>query len=144
MAAVREAVGPNIGLALDLWRHASSHRALEIAHAMKPYRLKWIEDPFAPTYRKSLKYVRDNICQPLLTGETLATRREFLGLFEERAVDIFNPDICLSGILELQAIAATAEAAFVQVSQHNLNSMALGTAAAVHASLGLSNLCPIE
>ena len=144
VAAVREAVGPDIGLAIDLWRHASPHRALEIAHAMEPYRLTWIEDPFAPSDAKTMRYFRDNVRQPLLTGETLATRRDFLGLIEERAVDIINPDICQSGILELQAIAATAEAAFVQVSPHNSNSMALGTAAAVHASLGLSNLCPIE
>ncbi len=144
LEAVREAVGPNIGLAVDLWRHASPNRALEIAAAMKPYRLKWIEDPFSPSDPKSMRYVRDNICQPLLTGETLPTRREFLGLFDERAVDIINPDICLSGILELQAIAEMAEVTFVQVSPHNSNSMALGTAAAVHASLGLSNLCPIE
>lgn len=144
VAAVREAVGPDIELAIDLWRHASPIRALEIAHAMKPYEIKWIEDPFAPNDPKSMRYIRDNISQPLLTGETLATRREFLGLFEERAVDIINPDICLSGILELQAIAATAEAIFVQLSPHNSNSMALGTAAAVHASLGIPNLYPIE
>ena len=37
-----------------------------------------------------------------------------------------------------------AEVFCVQVSPHNSNSMALGTAAAVHASLGISNLCPVE
>ena len=144
LEAVREAVGPNIDLAVDLWRHASPKRALELAEAMKRFNLSWIEDPFAPTDAKSMRYIRDNICQPLLTGETLPTRREFVGLFEERAIDIINPDICLSGILELQAIAVMAEVFCVQVSPHNSNSMALGTAAAVHASLGISNLCPVE
>ena len=91
-----------------------------------------------------MRYTLDNICQPLLTGENLPTRREFVGLFEERAIDIINPDICLSGILELHAIAAMAEIFCVQVSPHNSNSMALGTAAAVHASLGISNLCTVE
>ena len=144
LEAVREAVGPNIDLAVDLWRHASPKRALELAEAMKPYKLSWIEDPCAPNDPKSIRYIRNDIYQPLLTGETLPTRREFVGLFEERAVDIINPDICLSGILELQAIALMAEVFCVQVSPHNSNSMALGTAAAVHASLGISNLCPVE
>ena len=91
-----------------------------------------------------MRYIHDNICQPLLTGETLPTRREFVGLFDDRAIDIINPDICLSAILELQAIAVMAEVFCVQVSPHNSNSMALGAAAAVHASLGISNLCPVE
>ncbi|NEP18853.1 MAG: mandelate racemase/muconate lactonizing enzyme family protein [Leptolyngbya sp. SIO4C1] len=144
LSAVREAVGPDIGLAVDLWRHASPYRAIELARAMEPFDLLWIEDPFAPTDPKTVRYVRDTIRQPLLTGETLPSRREFNGLFEERAVDIINPDICLSGILELQAIASMAEAAHVSVSPHNSNSMAIGTAAAIHASLGLSNLEPVE
>ena len=91
-----------------------------------------------------MRYILDNICQPLLTGETLPTRREFVGLFEERAIDIINPDICLSDIFELQTIAVMAEIFCLQVSPHHSNSMASGTAAAVHASLGISNLCPVE
>jgi len=144
LEAVRDAVGPDVGLAVDLWRHASPHRALELARAMEPFDLLWIEDPFAPTDPKSMRYLRDQMRQPLLTGETLPTRREFTGLFEERAVDIINPDICLSGILELHAIATMAETAQVGVSPHNSNTMVLGTAAAVHAGLGIANLEPIE
>ena len=144
LAAVREAVGPEVGLAVDLWRQADPHRAIELAIAMEPFDLLWIEDPFAPTDTASMRYVRDNIRQPLLTGETLPTRREFAGLFGARAVDIVNPDICLSGLIELHAIASMAETSYITVSPHNSNSMALGTAAAVHAALGISNLEPVE
>ncbi len=140
LSAVREAVGPDVGLAVDFWRHANPGRTIEIARATEPYDLLWLEDPFAPTDAASMRYVRDAIRQPLLTGETLPTRREFESLFAQRAVDIVNPDICLSGIIELQAIAAMAEPYFISVSPHNSNSMALGTAAAVHAALGIPNL----
>lgn len=144
LAAVRDAVGPEVGLAVDLWRHANPHRAIELATAMEPFNLLWIEDPFAPTDAVSMRYVRDNIRQPLLTGETLPTRREFAGLFAERAVDIVNPDVCLSGVMEIQAIAAMGETSHIKVSPHNSNSMALGTAVAVHAGLGIADLEPIE
>ena len=140
MSAVRDAVGPGIGLAVDLWRHASPARALQIAKALEPYDLLWLEEPFAPTDAASVRYVREAINQPLLTGETLPTRREFEPLFAERAVDIINPDICQSGLLEMQAIASMAEPYLVSLSPHNSNSMALGTAAAVHSALGISNL----
>ena len=140
LSAVRDAVGPGVGLAVDFWRHASPGRTIQIAKLLEPFDLLWLEDPFAPTDPASMRYVRDAIGQPLLTGETLPTRREFEGLFSNRAVDIINPDICLSGILEIQAIASMAETNFVSVSPHNSNSMAVGTAAAVHAALGISNL----
>ena len=142
--AVAEAIGPDAELAVDLWGHASPSRALELARAMEPYALRWIEDPFPATDEANLRYLRDSIDQPLLTGETLPSRREFARLFEQRAADIVNPDICLSGIVELQAIAAMAEPAGVVVSPHNSNSMALGTAAAIHASAAIPNLGPIE
>ena len=65
-------------------------------------------------------------------------------MFEARAVDIVNPDICQTGLLELQAIAAMAETFCVKLSPHNSNRMALGTAAAVHASLGIANVGLVE
>ena len=144
LSAVRDAVGPNIGLAVDLWRHATPHRAIELARAMEPFDLLWLEDPLPPSDPETMRYIRDAIRQPLLSGETLPTRREFAGLFNRRAVDIVNPDICLSGILEFQAIASAAEPAFVTLSPHNSNSMALGTSAAVNASLGIANLGLME
>lgn len=144
LAAVRDAVGPDVGLAVDLWRHADPDRTLALARATERFDLMWIEDPFAPTDVETLRYVRDCMSQPLLTGETLATRRDFSAMVSKRAVDIINPDICQSGLLEMQAIAAMADPFFVRVSPHNSNSMALGTAAAVHASLGITNLGLIE
>ena len=144
LKAVSEAVGPDIDLAVDLWGHATPARALMLARAMEPYNLRWIEDPFTATDAISMRYLRDAIDQPLLTGETLPTRREFADLFAQRAVDIINPDICLSGIVEMQAIAAMAEPANITVSPHNSNSMAVGTAAAIHATAGIPNLSPIE
>ena len=144
LEAVNDAVGADVDLAVDLWRHASPARALKLARAIEQFDLMWLEDPFAPTDAASMRYLRDAIEQPLLTGETLPTRREFTELFERRAVDIVNPDICLSGILEIQAIAAMAEPFYIAVSPHNSNSMALGTAAAVHAGVGIPNLAPVE
>ncbi|MFT5506251.1 MAG: galactonate dehydratase [Gammaproteobacteria bacterium] len=144
LKAVYDAVGSEVGLAVDLWGHATPARALMLARAMEPFNLLWIEDPFTATDAANLRYLRDSIKQPLLTGETLPTRREFSDLFDRRAVDIINPDICLSGIVEIQAIAAMAEPANITVALHNSNSMALGTSAAIHAGAGIPNLGPIE
>ncbi len=142
--AVRTEVGPDVGLAVDLWRHATPSLAISIAKAIEPFDVLWLEDPFPPTDPDSLRYVRDSIVQPLMTGETLPTKREFAGLLSSRAIDFVNPDICLSGILEIQAIASMAETAFVKLSPHNSNSMALGTAVSVNVSAGIPNLGIVE
>lgn len=144
LQAVRDAVGPEVGLAVDLWRHATPARATRLAHAMEPFDLHWIEDPLPPDDAATLRYIRDSIRQPLLSGETLPTRRDFAPMFHARAVDIVNPDICQTGILEFQAIAIGAEMAGITISPHNSNSMALGTAAAMHACMGLQNLGLLE
>jgi len=62
-----------------------------------------------------------------------------------RAADILNPDVCnTGGILELVQIAAMAEPYYVAVSPHGWNSVAVGAAAAVHASAGMPNFLIYE
>ncbi|MCP5081850.1 MAG: mandelate racemase/muconate lactonizing enzyme family protein [Alphaproteobacteria bacterium] len=138
--AVRDAVGPEVQLAVDLWRHATPDRARELCVALEPFELVWIEDPFASINAAALRTLRDQVRQPLMVGETLARRWEFREMFEKQAVSLVNPDVCATGLVELRGIAAMAEPYFVTVSPHNYNSMALGTAITAHAAAGVANL----
>ncbi|MEM7429969.1 MAG: mandelate racemase/muconate lactonizing enzyme family protein [Pseudomonadota bacterium] len=140
LKAVREAIGPDIPLAVDLWRHADQDRAAEFSRRAEPYNLAWLEDPFAPVNAAALRSLREKATHPILTGETLVSRREFREMFEQQAVSLVNPDICATGILEMHAIAAMAEPFQIRVSPHNSNSMALGSAIMVQAAAGIANL----
>jgi galactonate dehydratase len=81
----------------------------------------------------------------VVTGEELYTKFEFRDVFEKRAADIINPDVCnVSGILELREIAAITEAYFVAVSPHNYNSTTVGLAATAQASAGMPNFLITE
>ncbi len=140
LKAVRDAIGPEIMLAVDLWRHADQDRALTFSRLAEPYNLAWLEDAFAPTTASALRTLRERSAHPILTGETLCSRREFREMFEARAVSLINPDICATGILEMQAIAITAEPYRIRLSPHNSNSMALGTSIMLHAVAGIPNL----
>ncbi|HAH15110.1 MAG TPA: mandelate racemase/muconate lactonizing enzyme family protein, partial [Chloroflexi bacterium] len=54
---------------------------------------------------------------PVVVGETLYTKHDFREVFDKRAADIINPDICnVGGILELKEIGAMAEAHAVAVA----------------------------
>lgn len=138
---VREAVGPDIGIAVDLWRFATPDAAREICRRLEPLDIAWIEDPFAPTCAETLRSFRDRIQQPLMAGETLAPRSAFRDVLERQAVGLVNPDVCAcGGILEMRDIAAMADLRHIAISPHNYNSMTIGLAATVHAACGIPNL----
>ena len=138
--ALRDAVGPDVLLAVDLWRQPAPDEAREICLALEPFNLAWVEDPFAPINARALRTLREQVRQPLMMGETLARRWQFREVLELQAVSLINPDVAATGLLEVRDIAAMAEPYQVTVSPHNYNSMALGTAVAAHAAAGIANL----
>ena len=87
---------------------------------------------------------------PVLASRSSAASRCSAGpssarLFERRAADYINPDVCnCGGILELTEIAAWAEAHPVLVTPHNWNSLAVGLAATLQAAACVRDLLYVE
>lgn len=82
---------------------------------------------------------------PVVTGEELCEKAEFCLVFEERAANIINPDVCNGGgILELKEIAAMAEAYHVVIASHNYNSTTIGLAATLQAAAVMPNFIITE
>ena len=110
--AVREAVGDDIDIGLD--PHArifEPGRALELCQVVAPYRPFFMEEALRPENYDALAKLSQHVDIPLATGEMLYTRYEFRELLNLQAVDIIQPDICLTGgMLEMKKIAALAEA----------------------------------
>jgi galactonate dehydratase len=108
----------------------------------KPF---WYEDPIAPDSIDDLAEVRRNINIPVVTGEALYTKSAFRQVFEKKAADIINPDVCsCGGILEMKEIAAMAEPYQVLVTPHNYNSTTIGLAASLHVSACIPNFLILE
>lgn len=145
VAAVREAVGPDVEILVEVHRRLAPMHAVRVARRMEPYRPFWYEEPVSARDLAGLAEVRREINLPVVTGEELYTKAEFRDVFEQRAADIINPDVCnCGGILELREIAAMAEVYHVSVSPHNYNSTTLGLAATVHAAAGMPNFLITE
>ena len=120
-------------------------QAVRIAKAIEVYRPFWFEEPVLAENVTALAEVRREISIPVVTGEELHTKFEFREVFEQRAADITNPDVCnVGGILELKEIAAMAETYFVAVSPHNYNSTTLGLAATLQVSATMPNFLITE
>jgi galactonate dehydratase len=143
--AVRGAVGPDVDILLDMHRRLAPMHATRIAREIEQYRPFWYEEPVLAENLDALAEARREINIPVVTGEELYTKFEFREVFEKRAADIINPDVCaVGGILELKEIAAMAEPYFVAVSPHNYNSTTVGLAATMQVSAHIPNFLITE
>jgi galactonate dehydratase len=130
--AIRDAVGPDVDLLVEMHGRFAPHEALRIAALLEPYRPEWIEEPVPPENLRSLAKVAQGTTLPIATGERIHDRAEFRELFELRAADIIQPDIGhIGGILETRKLAATAETHDVLIAPHNVGGPVL-TAANLH------------
>lgn len=144
VASVREAVGPEIDLAVDAHGAFDVASAVRLGHALEPYRLMWIEDPIPMTNMAALAKVAEETTTPICTGELLATRYQFRELFERQAADVVMPDLaCCGGVMELKKIAALADTYFVPVAPHNMVGP-VATIASAHVCLATPNFMILE
>jgi galactonate dehydratase len=122
MAAIRDAVGPEAGIAVDGHWRFNPPAAIKIAKAIEPYDPLFLEEPCLSDNDEALAKVRQATTIPLATGERGYTRWAFWNMLKNNLVDIIQADICHSGgILESRKIAAMAEPTGVMMAPHNPN-----------------------
>ena len=139
MGAVRDAVGHDVDVMVDLHGRTTPAMAIRYGHALAPYAPWFLEEPVQPGNVDALVEVARALPIPIATGERLVTRWEFQELFAKRACAVAQPDVChCGGVAELKRIAAMAETAFVSMAPHNpLGPIA--TAVNVHTALSTPN-----
>ncbi len=143
--AVRDAVGAKVDLLIEVHRRLAPMHAVRVARSLEPFEPFWFEEPVSARDIGALAECRRDIRLPIVTGEELYTKFEFREVFERRAADIINPDVCnVGGIEELREIAAMAEAYHMVVSPHNYNSTTVGLAATLHVSAAIPNFLITE
>lgn len=119
IAAVREAVGRDVGIGIDF--HGRVHKAMAkvLAKELEPYRPMFLEEPVLPENNEALREIARHTTIPIATGERQYTRWGFKQLLLDGCVDIIQPDLShAGGILEVKKIAAMAEAFDVAVAPH--------------------------
>jgi galactonate dehydratase len=137
--AVRDAVGPDAEILVEMHGRFTPAEAVSIARDLEPFRPSWIEEPVPPENLPALKKVSDRVTIPVATGERIHVRDEFRELFELQAADVVQPDLTMcGGIAETRRIAAWAEAYYVLVAPHNVGGP-VSTAAALHLAAVLPN-----
>lgn len=119
IAAVREAVGKEVGIGIDFHGRVHKSMAKILAKELEPYKPMFIEEPVLPENNEALKEIARHTSCPIATGERMYTRWGFKELLAQGVVDIIQPDLShAGGILETRKIAAMAEAYDVAVAPH--------------------------
>ena len=144
VAAMRDAIGPQVELMVDCHSFFDVALAERVARRLEPQQLAWYEEPVAPEKLEETREIRRRIRQPMAAGEILYGVAGFQPLSRNRTVDVIMPDVkhC-GGLLELTRIATVAEQDGVTVAPHN-PSGPVSTAASVQVSAVLKNFRLLE
>jgi galactonate dehydratase len=144
IAAIRDAVGPETGLMVEMHGRFTAATAVAAARALEPYRPEWIEEPVPPVFPAAFRQVRAGTTLPIATGERVHVLAEFRELFEQGTVDVVQADLThFGGITGLRKLAGWAEAYGVLMAPHNVCGP-VGTAANLHFAVSCANYKTLE
>jgi L-alanine-DL-glutamate epimerase-like enolase superfamily enzyme len=141
---VREKIGYEIPLASDHYGHFDLNNAIRLGRAVEKYRLAWLEDMIPWRLTEQLRQIALAIETPLLTGEDIYLKEEFIKLIDAGAVDMVHPDLATSGgLLETKKIGDYAEEKGVAMAMHFAGTP-VSFMANIHCAAATQNFVALE
>jgi L-alanine-DL-glutamate epimerase-like enolase superfamily enzyme len=140
MAALREAVGPEIALMVDLHWKFTAPEAIRLIRKLEAYDLTFAEAPCEPEDIEGQTLVARAIGVPLALGEELRTAFEYRPRFERRTMGIIQPEMGHTGITEFLAIGRMASTFHVDVMPHASIGVGIFMAASLCATSALKRV----
>jgi galactonate dehydratase len=139
--AWRDALGPDVGLALDVAFSFKLGGMLKLAQALEPLNMMWLEAETLDA--ESLRTVRLNSRTPICSGESLRRCHEYKPFLESHALEILMPDTVWNGITEGKKVADYANTYDIMFAPHNSHGV-IGTLQAVNLVATLPNFLILE
>jgi galactonate dehydratase len=144
VAAVRDAVGQDVQVMIEMHGRFSPAAAAQIAVELEPFAPAWLEEPVGFDTPTGLARVRAATTRPIATGERIHLLPDFRALIERGLVDIVQADLThFGGFTGLRRLAAWAEAYELPLAPHNVCGP-VGTAANVHFAIATPNVLVLE
>ena len=142
--AVREAIGPDRELMIEMHGRFAPDVAVRVAHALEPCEPAWIEEPVGPENVPGLRRVRDASALPIATGERLHSLGDVRPFIEGGLVDVLQADLThFGGFQSMKKLAGWASTYQVQLAPHNVCGP-VGTMANVHFAASTPNVRILE
>jgi galactonate dehydratase len=120
VAAVRDAVGPDVDVMIEGHNRFSVSTALRLAARLQQYQPAWFEEPVHHQYMGAMVEVATRSPVPIATGESFTSPGQFADLLGHDVVHIVQPEpLFLGGLWRTRQVAAMADAHYAVVAPHN-------------------------
>jgi L-alanine-DL-glutamate epimerase-like enolase superfamily enzyme len=141
---IRSVIGMEVPLSSDHYGHVSVNSCIKLARAMEKHNLAWMEDMVPWQYGELIKQIKESTTTPILTGEDIFLKEEFIKLIDMGAVDMIHPDLASSGgLLETKKIGDYAMERGVPMAMHFAGSP-ISFLANVHCAAATENFIALE
>lgn len=97
MAAIREAVGPDVDIIVELHAKTDTNSAIQFARAIESYGCFYYEEPTSPMNSGNMGLISKSIKIPVASGERIYTRWGYRPFFESHALQVIQPDLGNTG-----------------------------------------------
>ncbi|GAB5561771.1 MAG: mandelate racemase/muconate lactonizing enzyme family protein [Synoicihabitans sp.] len=143
VAGVREAVGDDVELLIEMHGRFTPAGAIEMARELAPFKPSWFEEPVPPENLTALRRAYEGMAPlgiPIAVGERIHTPCDVQPLFSLGATDILQTDIThFGGLMNTKKIMAQAEYHYLRGAPHNVGGP-VSTAAALHLAASTPNI----
>jgi D-galactarolactone cycloisomerase len=135
--AIRRAVGPDVGLLIDVNTAFDRDTALARGREFRHFDPFWYEEPLSPLDWQGHAWLREQLGLAVATGENLYTTHGFEPLLRGHGCDYVMPDVLRCGGLgQTRLICLEARRHGIACSPHNFSS-GVGLAATLHLMAAL-------
>jgi mannonate dehydratase len=138
---LRGKLGFDVELLHDIHERLPPVQAIQLAKALEPFRLFFLEDPLAPEDVAWFQHIRSQCSTPLAMGELFVNRNEWLPLVANRWIDFIRLHISAVGGLSMaRKVAACCEFFNVRTAWHGPSNVSpVGHAVNMHLDLAAYN-----
>ena len=138
VAAVREAIGPNVDIIMENHSRPDAQSAVQLGRAVQKYNIFYFEEPNTPN-PKTAKFISSKLSMPIAHGERVYSRWQYAPFFEDQSIQVIQPDLgnC-GGLTEGKKICDLAYVYDISVQAHVCASP-LSTAVALHLESVIPN-----
>ena len=138
--AVREAVGPEMELCLDVHTRPDTPMVIRLCKDLEPYRPFFIEDPLRSENPGSYRTLARHVSLPIAAGEQWASKWQFREAIEEELISYARIDLCIvGGLTEALKVTHWCETHYIDIVPHNPLGP-VSTAACNHLCLASANV----
>ncbi len=139
LEAIREEIGPDYDIIVEMHSFTDTTTAIQFGRSIEDLGVFYYEEPVQPLNPQMMKEVKNNVKIPIASGERIYTRWGYRPFFEDRSLDVIQPDFAnMGGITEGKKVCDMAHVYDISVQGHVCGGP-ISTAMALHIEAAIPN-----